>query len=895
MSGAAATRFLHGYRSSLSSIQSVVEMLFDQQRIQIDTTAIPNSIRAGYTIPLPVYGSGTSFTPVQQTINITSISRSNDVVTVVLPSDIPYLNAGDLINITHDNNGGILDTYGLTGAVQVSEIISRVPSGGTNILTFTYLSGGSICTVDNEGQAVTRWADYGRTVYFEPLLGGQTLGHTFIGMTAGTPWLGTGALCTPASPQQAGGNANPNPWTAYCSLQGKTAVFVRLTYDSKYYDRGLPQISFHVQGKNDIIDYRTSPPTIGYTDNPVLCIADFLTNQAWGFKASYGQDVPTVSVNPENSVDTGLNAMATICDQRISLARGGTEAMYSLNGQFDLTMRRGEILQNMLTSCAGRLVYIGGQYFIQPGYWVGPGSPATQVNLTAIAAGGYKYKGISITELYNGVKGTFISPENKWQSTDYPYYAQDTMHGYSGPSQYGGDINLAGDGGDRRWLELHLPFTISPSMAQRIAKINLLRRRWRWSGTFPLNMAGYQFAPLDVFEATIPYLGFSNKLLEISATRLRAGENEGTIVLVTEIDVQETDSDIYAWAIEEELSPQGYVQAAWPTGQVAEVSPWPWSPGYVAPLPGDAIGGAASFGIQPIYDEFDTQGNPSPSVQIKGTPPINVLNTGVAKPQISVSVSPTGGTLLAGTYYVGLSAFDSGSSSRENTDYLNLGIAYFPPGTTAGSITVTVKWGSGDDGGDLYIAEWKQYNNLTFHYQQTLASGAASATVTSFTESTAGGPDDLFDHFGITWKQIIHGGIWAQQIQNVTSNTITIASYADGDVAIDQWAGYTISLLAKYDSTVEIPILNMPVESNTASGPVGSPPTDPPEFTLTIGTNSLGVQLPDLTTLLAVGDLLVMRHRATFTATTMCDPNIANIYFPTGATGVEAGTRCICP
>jgi hypothetical protein len=73
----------------------------------------------------------------------------------------------------------------------------------------------------------------------------------------------------------------------------------------------------------------------------------------------------------------------------------------------------------------------------------------------------------------------------------------------------------------------------------------------------------------------------------------------------------------------------------------------------------------------------------------------------------------------------------------------------------------------------------------------------------------------------------------------------------------------------------------MAVASNTASS--GS------LFTLTIGPNQNGVSLPDLTTLLAVGDVVLMRHKATFTATSFTDPNVANGFYPAGATGVEAG------
>jgi hypothetical protein len=1036
--------------------ESVDELLFDQQRVQIDTSAIPNSAGAGYTIPAPEAGSGTSFSPLQQTnVPISSISRAANVVTVVLSHDIPYLTEGDQIGITNANGGGILDTYALTGVFQVAEIISRV--GG--VLTFTYLSGGVACFVSNEGGATTQWADYGRNVYMEVLSGKQLLGETFIGATAGVPWQGTGKLCTPASPQQAGGSSGANPWTNYCSLQGKTAVFLRITLDTNYFGSGLPMISFYMRGKNDIYDPRlgalsgigaaglaaagsgyhaggmyqagdvltvtqsgasggqitvtavdgsgaitafvvTAPGSgysiasglalsgghgssatvnitlltgaagsCGYSENAALCIADFLADQTWGYKAQYGTDIPA----------DALTAAANVCDQAVSLAIGGSEPRYACNGQFEVTTKRGETLQNLLTSCAGR-ISPEAPFVIQPGYWVGPTLPAgiaaavlaaigsgyqvgdvltvvqsgasggqitvdavnstggiidyhvsaagsgysvanglavfgghgtlatfsvtmltggAGVNLQAIAAGAPHWRPTSsIRDLFNGCKGTYISPANKWQSTDFPAYAQDSMHGYSGPLQYGGDVLLAADAGERRWLELHLPFTISAPTAQRIAKIELLRRRNGGTGTFPLNMAGYQFAPLDVFEATVPFLGFAGKLLEVQSTRFRIDAHGDTVTLGTEIDVQETDSSIYNWSTEEELSAQGYVQGSWGTGTFAETVPLPWSPGHAAPIAGDAIGGPASFGIQPVFG-LDVAGNATAAVQIKGAPPVNVLDNGVARPQLTCVPSNTGGSIPAGTYVVGLAARDGSGANYHITDYLSLAVVVIGgPGT--GSVAVTANWGSGDDGGDLYMAALRldayggelEPNGYTMHWQQTMASGATSATIASFNQVSAGGPDPLFDHFDAAWKQIVHAGVWAQQVQALSPGTSGNAGYiqfADPaptspptpGMTTGQWDGYVLTLLAKNDQTAEVPLLNLAVAASGASSSG--------VFVVTIGPGADGNLPADVTTLLEVGDLLVMRHKATFTATGFSDSNIANEYYPAGATAVEAG------
>lgn len=875
--------------------QSVDVLLFDQQRVQIDTSAAPSGAAAG---------SGTSFTPVQQTVkytgsNPTRIKRTDGVVTVTLSNNIPYLIVGDHVQLS--NVPGDLT---LNGTFQVAQILSQV-AGSPGSITFTFLSGGPNSDVVNAGWVTTLWANYGRTVYFEPLLGAQTLGQTFAGMTQGTPLDGDmGNFARPEHAGDLGSNA-PNPWTQYCSLQGKTAVFLRLHYDAKYYKGGLPQISFLMKGKNDILDPRTSPPTRAYSENAALCIADFLANETWGYKALYGTEIPYAE----------LIAAANTCDEAVPL-RGAasppqTEPAYTCNGKFNLTMKRGEILQNLLTSCAGRLTYVGGRYVIWPAAWTGnsfaigsnPGGGVVSLPAFAqIAAGPIRWRPtVSIRDLYNGVKGTYISQANKWMPSDFPPYCQDALHGYSGPSLYEGDANLAADGGDRRWKDIQLPFTISASMAQRIAKIELLRSRQFGTGMLILNMVGYQIAPMDLILATIPYLGWTGKQLEVLEERFRIEESRGEDgagpVLVVEIDIQETASSVYDWDTNEELSAQGYQQPGlefkfFAAEQVPGfTTPYPWAPGYVAPLVGDALfpgpvagspprnEGRARFGMQVQYGT-DAQGNATASLEIKGVIPPNRLSD-IDPPQISC-VAGTSGHLPAGTYVVAASAFDT-ETPAANSKFSVPSVVTIPVSSPAnnGSIAVTVSWPDGSNGGEIYLAG--ESAAAGYHFQSALTSAETTRTITDFDQATDGGPDSTFDHLAVVWKKVAHSGRFAAQVQAVTSNTITLGG---AGMTVNQWAGDVISLLGKLDSTEELIILNMLVASSTASS--GSSP-GPPEFVLTIGANANGDTLPDLSTLLVVGDLLVMRFNATFTPTSFSDPKIANPYYPDGATGIEAG------
>ena len=1125
---------------------SVDKLLFDTQRVTMDPTAVPYPVGGGPGCARPTVG-GTSYNPAQQvgnnSVKITSITRANDVVTVVLPSDIPYLDVGDRVAVLDYNGSTQIARYILGGTVIVADIVSRVPSGGTNILTFTYLSGGLPVSMASIGQVSTVWPQYGKCVYWEVLTGGQAIGETFNGMIAGTPWQsgighpfwsdpvseGAGGAAWPGTPGSAlvspslynSGTAGavmdwggaPNPWTNFNSCAGKTTVFLRLTYgaDSSgnpVFPSGMPQISFLSHGKNDIYDPRLGAyganGSAGYTDNAVLCAADFLhagapkgapwvltsppTAYAAGSlvsclnvdyvssvdgnisepdatptewtpvynpslyvpSATYGNGdlvcyspgtlysashtyvkwdavyfaVPTYQtgnvnpngletydccqyvslvsgntgnspatspsqwmrydgsleyvslaagntgntpgsspskwralpflvvkamptgysapyVTPASDLDAQPNAInvpalitsANVCDVAIPLAAGGTEPTYCCDGQCDLGMLRGEILKNLLTACAGRLVFVNGQYTVQPGYWTpGYGSPpAGEVgtfDLIANAVGRSAWRPtVQIRELYNGVKGTYTSPANKWESSDFPAYCQDALHGYLGPAQYGGDINLAADGGKRRWLDVHLPYTTSCSMAQRIGKIELLRRRNQGTATFPCNLAAYRYVPLDIGTFRHAFLGWTDRTMEVQAVRFRVAEGEGGAPsLSTELDLQDTNSDIYAWSLEEELSAQGYVQGQWTTANTQEQVPFPWSPGYVAPYYGDALftqgqcGSPVSslcvgtFGLQPS-NGTDAQNNGTSGLQIQGYVPVNDLDTGISGPFVRVQALSTGGSLPPGIYSVAVTAHDSGNPGYSDSGYLDFASApvNIDPATNlpltgagnTGSIVVTIEWGSGDDGGDLYMAVktgnpwligyltgWGQYNaQYVWHFQQSLSATSSpltTVTITSFTQATQGGVDTQFDHFGVQWQSLVHSGIFAAQVQAVTSNTVGLGGVAPtttfpSGVTANMFAGRILTLLAKYDQTVEIPVLNMPILSHTAQDPTTY------LYTLTIGPNSAGQQLPDLTTILAVGDLVSMGYDFTFTSLGCSDALMANPYYVNGNTDPDAG------
>jgi len=359
-------------------------------------------------------------------------------------------------------------------------------------------------------------------------------------------------------------NRSYGHWTAEHTLSGRSYIYLRLQYDVNVFPNGMPGVKSLWNGKTDVLDPRSG--LRGYSTNAALCINDFLTNQDYGFRCA------TTEIN-----QTALIAAANLC---ASYTTSGTiEPLYSLNGVFNLSSTPGEILNNMLSACAGQISYNAGQFSIYAGSWRGAVCTLDQTHLVAPIK--YKPKR-KLRELYNSVRGTFLSPngpvidrgpgiqtgqvnpwDGQWTYTDVPDYAEDTKHGYSSNAYLTAD-------GQSLYLNTKFPFTTSVSTCQRLAKIMLERNRQQGSGTLQCGLSCYNIQPLDIVEFNYPRFGWVNKLFEVTGTRLTFKAEQGRpAVPIYEIDIAETDPKVYSWAGGvEELSLNGQASPLVPSDNI---------------------------------------------------------------------------------------------------------------------------------------------------------------------------------------------------------------------------------------------------------------------------------------------------------------------------------------
>jgi hypothetical protein len=458
-----------------------------------------------------------SYTPTQVQANILSISRDQDgLVTVKIDRELAGID-GLPIQITECSD---------TSFNTMPIVTQPNDNDGT---VFQFVSGGPVTTVLNSGQFWTLYADYQNKIRVEFLNGHHT--QTFqVLQNAGTSW-GPSDL-----------------------LLGRTAVYVQMGYDNTVFPSSIPNVSFVIQGKDDILDPRTG--TRSWSNNAVLCIADFMSlpREQGGFGLAIGTGQPTAQII----------AGANICDEQVAMAEGGTEARYTCNTFVQLNESRSTILANMLSSCSGRIVRQQGQRFVVPAAWQAPTLELFDADLIGPIQWSPR---LSIREAANAVKGTFVSPENAYQQADVPPYMQDYNHGFgliTDPGQ--GDQWLVEDNLERIYHEANFPCTDSPSMAQRLEKIALMRMRYQGRGTIRATMKAYSAVATDTIMIFHPRWGaeWTPMTVEVLRKRFIVDKSGDTPRLGVELDVAETSPYIYDWTTAEELTPAGYRQVFTP-------------------------------------------------------------------------------------------------------------------------------------------------------------------------------------------------------------------------------------------------------------------------------------------------------------------------------------------
>lgn len=306
-------------------------------------------------------------------------------------------------------------------------------------------------------------------------------------------------------------------WTTNHRMKGRAAAYIRLEYDQDVYPNGMPNFSFLIRGKK-VYDPRSD--TTVWSNNPALCVADYLCDDKRGMGCVYADEID----------ETALIAAANICDEDVDLAAGGTEHKYELNGFFATSSTPEEIMLQMLSSMAGKAVWSGGKWRILAGAYY---TPTLTFDEDDLRSGFTVQTLVSRRENFNGVKGVFVSSDNAYISTDFPSIQSSTA--------------VTEDGGEEIYKNITLPFTTSATMAQRLAKIELLKARQQITLTMPLKLQGLKANVGDIIKVNNTRLGWSEKPFEVVSLNVALGEALGV-----DLELREISTNVFDWTTAEE-------------------------------------------------------------------------------------------------------------------------------------------------------------------------------------------------------------------------------------------------------------------------------------------------------------------------------------------------------
>ena len=326
--------------------------------------------------------------------------------------------------------------------------------------------------------------------------------------------------------------AAPDLWTEQHRIAGCAAIYLRLTYDQDAFPVGIPNITVDLEGKSDVLDPRTN--TRGYTSNAALCVADYMAHPNFGIGAGIGAD--------DGIEANSLVEAANICDETVPLSDGATERRYTCNGVVSLSEPPKTIIEAMLTAMAGRTVWQSGQWRLRAG--------AYRIPTEVLTSDDVREGGIALTTRqsrtsnFNAVRGQFVSPENNWQPDDFPAYAS--------------DFYREEDEGEQVCRDISLPFTISASAAQRLAKVALETNRRQQMVKISGKLKAWRVSAGETAFFKYERWGFTGdhtqagKPFEVQSVRLDLTQIGNGARIAPELILRETSPLVYDWSASEE-------------------------------------------------------------------------------------------------------------------------------------------------------------------------------------------------------------------------------------------------------------------------------------------------------------------------------------------------------
>ncbi|WP_460061104.1 phage tail tip fiber protein [Pseudomonas sp. S2_A05] len=359
--------------------------------------------------------------------------------------------------------------------------------------------------------------------------------------------------------------ANCPDWKDSQIGRGLSYVRVSLRYSAEKFPSGIPDTRFVVRGRNDIYDPRTG--AAGYSANTALHLLWFLRNRC--------------NVPDDEIVFETFASAANVCDEGVTNADGSTSQRYRTGCVIGADEQRTGVLQKLEAASGGHLIRVGGRWMFQAGAYYGPYDfEITEDMVIGTVTGSTEPTNDTAI---NTVRGTFIDPEQSWTETDYPEVSVAEW--------------IVEDGGEAAET-LTYSYVTNPYQAQRLANMELRRRRAGGAISIPMNFAGYNCRPGRVVRVNLPSL---NILGEFIVSDWSMGDREGCTV-----QVKQYEPAIFDDAVGQPYNPIGFINL--PSGGLGTPTNLAWTQNTTAEVTQGVLSWTPPAGVVKEYIVIVRQG-----------------------------------------------------------------------------------------------------------------------------------------------------------------------------------------------------------------------------------------------------------------------------------------------
>ncbi len=393
--------------------------------------------------------------------------------------------------------------------------------------------------------------------------------------------------------------ANSPDWRDSQIGRGLSFVRVSFKFNAEKYPSGIPDVRFVIRGRRDIYDPRTL--TTGYSENTALHLLWFLRNRC--------------GVPDDEIVFSSFANSASVCDEMLANADGSSSARYHSGCVIAADESRTQVQQKLEAACGGRLIRVGGRWMLQVGAYYGPYDfEITEDMVVGTVTGSTEPSNDSAI---NTVRGTFVDPAQAWAETDYPEVSVSEW--------------VVADGGEAAET-LSFSYVSNPYQAQRLANIELRRRRAGGTLSIPMNFMGYNCRPGRSVKVNLPSL---NIVGEFIVTDWSMSPDSGC-----NVSVAQNEPAIFDDAVGQPYNPIGFISM--PTGGLGSPTGLTWSTDDNAEVVQGTLAWVAPYGVVTGYAITVRQGTAAVQAQQVPATTLKLALSGLPSGNYTMSVAALG-------------------------------------------------------------------------------------------------------------------------------------------------------------------------------------------------------------------------------------------------------------